>query len=82
MSKQTLGEILNAVRNDQTVEYEDLFYAVQTMESLNTFRHLDLSRALDRPQSKTFWSLYEEAFNREKRALDVTPKHWLGKNNE
>lgn len=79
MNGKTLSEILNAVHNEQTVEYNDLFYALQAMESLNTFRHLDLSRALDRPQSKTFWSLYEEAFNREKRALVVTPKYWLGR---
>lgn len=77
MSDATLITILDQVQNGEKPEYDDIYYALRMMESLHSFRHLDLFRALDRPE-KTFEDLYEQAFYREKRAYHTTPKQWLG----
>lgn len=85
----TLNEIIEAVRNGEKPEYDDLRYAVCALDALSTFDRMAfmrLSRAEREGKEKTWtasaqWQ-WEEHFNRHKRAGVVPPKDYVGWNND
>lgn len=86
MKKMTLGEVIDAVKNGERPEYDDLRYAVCAMDALMTFDRWALQQLAGREGSKVFdhGPMYqlEENFNRVKRAMAVPPKEYVGKNND
>lgn len=86
---RTLGEIIEAVKNGEKPEYDELRYALCALDSLHTFdstalRNLAEAELENKKQILVYrptWQ-YEESFNRNKRALSKTPKEWLGWNND
>lgn len=79
---KTLSEIIDAVKNGEKPAYDDLRFALLAMSHLHTF---DSSDMLDVFEATTEWNPIlhiraEEAFNRSKRAMNVSPKEYLGEN--
>jgi hypothetical protein len=86
---KTLGEIIEAVRDGERPEYDDLRYAICAMSALSTFDRqafMKLAEA-ERDTKKPFmvtsaqWQ-WEEHFNRTKRAMGKPPKEYVGWNND
>jgi len=86
---QTLHEIINAVRDGERVDYDDLRYAVCAMDALSTFDRMAFMKLAEaeRDGKKPFlttsaqWQ-WEEHFNRQKRAGSTPPKTYVGWNND
>lgn len=86
---KTLNEIVNAVRDGERPDYEDLRYAICAMEALSTFDRMAFMKLADAEKSgkKPFmtssaqWQ-FEESFSRHKRAGEKPPKEWVGWNND
>lgn len=86
---RTLSEIIEATRNGDRPEYDELRYAVCALDALSTFDRLALSKlALAERESKPRHFVYSaefqysERFRRMKRALSVDPKTYVGWNND
>lgn len=86
---KTLGEIIEAVRDGERPEYDDLRYAICAMSALSIFDRqafMKLAEA-ERETKKPFmvtsaqWQ-WEEHFNRTKRAMGKPPKDYVGWNND
>lgn len=88
MTKLTLSEIIDSIRDGKRPDYEDLRYAICAMDALLTFADMSL---------KTLWDVelgnkngrfftaekeYENQFYRLKRALAKPPKEYVGWNND
>lgn len=88
-TSKTLAEIIEAVRDGQRPDYEDLRYAICAMEALGTFNRRTLMRlaeAEERDQRRILgasaqWQL-QEHFRREQQAYTKPPKEWVGWNND
>lgn len=86
---KTLGELIEAVKNNEQPVYEELRYAVLALESLLSFdsqAFIGLAEA-EREQRKPLLTgsavfQWEEHFNRNKRALGTVPKEWIGWEND
>lgn len=86
---RTLGEILGIVHDGGKPEYDELRYALRAMESLSIFDMLAFARLADREsQNKDITgihgpeSAFERRFERMKGALAMSPKDYLGPNND
>lgn len=86
---KTLSEIVNAVRDGERPDYEDLRYAICAMDALAVFNRsafMKLAEA-ERGGRKPFmtssaqWQ-WEEHFRREQAALNKPPKEYVGWNND
>lgn len=69
---RTLSEILEATKDGEKPEYDEIRYALLALESLSVMDNLALSRiAADEQEGKKPHAFirYEESFNRTKRAL-------------
>jgi len=89
MTAKTLGEIIDAVRDGERPDYEDLRYAVCAMDALMTFDRMALS-SLHQAEAEgqrriltrsAIWQS-EENYNRVKRALEKPPKEYVGWSND
>lgn len=86
---KTLAEIIDAVRDGQRPDYEDLRYAICAMEALATFDSQSLLRlaAGEMDGKKPFlvtspkWQ-FQESMDRRRRALMKPPKEWVGWSND
>lgn len=88
MSK-TLNEVIDAVRNGEQVDYDDMRYAICAMSALTTFDRQAFMKLAEgeREGRKPFmvWSAqfqWEEHFGRHKRAGEQRPKDYVGWNND
>lgn len=89
MTAQTLGEIIEAVRNGERPDYDDLRYAICALDALATFDRLAFV-ALAEAENKGLKPIltrsavfqWEMNFNRNKVALSKPPKEYVGWNND
>ena len=86
---KSLSDILDAVRNGERPEYDELRYAVCALSSLATFDGMALQKLAEAEAEQKpkmlVWSAkwqHEECFNRWKTALGKSPKEWLGPSND
>jgi len=84
-----LSQIIEAVRNGERPDYEDLRYAICAMEALATFDSMALRKLAEAESEgkKPFmvWSAIwqmEESFRRHKTAGSKPPKEYVGWNND
>lgn len=86
---KTLHEIVDAVRNGERPDYEDLKYAICAMDALVSFDRMAFMKLAEaeREGKKPFlttsaqWQ-WEEYFNRRKRAGEKPPKEYVGWSND
>ena len=86
---KTLNQIVNAVRDGERPDYEELRYAVCALESLGTFNRMAFMRLAEAEREgkkpiltrSAQWQ-WEEHFRREKTAGEKSPKEWVGWNND
>ncbi len=83
MSK-TLGDIVEAVKDGERPEYDELLYAVIALESLRHFNHSALLRLSSDKPSIINNAEYqaEESFRRDKGAMSTPPIKWVGWNHD
>lgn len=89
MSTRTLGEIIEAVRDGERPDYEDLRYAICALEALAVFdrqafmKLAEAETAGKKPfmTSSAQWQ-WVEHFERAKRAIGKPPKEWIGWSND
>lgn len=89
MPAKTLSEIVNAVRDGERPDYEDLRYAICALDALATFNRTAAMRLAEaeREGRKPFlttsaaWQ-WEEHHRREQTALGKPPKEYIGWNND
>lgn len=82
---RTLGEIINAARNGERPEYDELRYAVCALDGLSTFDRVAFGRLAEAEQenkrpmltNSAVWQ-NEENFRRWKNALGMSPREYLG----
>lgn len=86
---KTLGDIIDAVRDGERPDYEDLRYAICATSALMTFDRNALSNlAIAETEGKKPVLIYSavfqhaENFNRVKRALSKPPKEYIGWGND
>jgi len=86
---KTLLEIIENIKDNQQVGYEDLKYSVLVLDALLYFEKKvarDLAKA--KRENKNAILIYNpewqetESFNRNKRAFSVSPKLYVGENND
>jgi hypothetical protein len=88
-SMNTLGDIIDSVRDGEKPEYEDLRYAICAMDALMTFDRMALMK-LSEAESEgkkpvlVYSAKYQfkENFDRVKLALEKPPKEYIGWNND
>jgi hypothetical protein len=84
-----LIDIIEAVKNNEKPDYDELRYAVLALSALNTFDSMAIGKLAEgeREKKKPFltysaeWQL-KELFRRNKAAFGKSPKEWLGWNND
>lgn len=84
-----LIDIIEAVKNNEKPDYDELRYAVLALSALKTFDSMAIGKLAEgeREKKKPFlmysaeWQ-FKESFNRNKRALDKSPKEWIGWDND
>lgn len=89
MSKSNLGQIIEAVRDGERPDYEDLRYAICAMSALLTFDRNAFMRLAEAETDgkKPFlvtsaqWQ-WEEHFRRVQSAMAKPPKEYVGWNND
>ncbi len=86
---KTLGEIIDAVRNGERPDYEELRYAICALEALATFDRQALMKLAETERegknpilTRSAVFQFEESFNRTKRARGADPKSYVGWNND
>jgi len=86
---RTLGEIINSAKLNEEVSNEELLYAVCAMDALMTFDSMALMKLAEgeregKKKILTFNPIWQhtESFARMKRALDKSPKEFVGWNND
>lgn len=84
-----LGEIINAVRDGERPDYEDLRYAICAMEALSIFDRNAFMKLAEAEQEgrKPFISTsavwqWQQRFRRGQVAMSKPPKEWVGWNND
>lgn len=86
---KTLGEIVEAVRDGERPDYDDLRYAICAMEALAVFNRQAFMKLAETERDgkkpvltrSAVWQ-WEEHFRREKIASDTPPKKYVGWNND
>lgn len=86
---KTLSEIVNAVRDGERPDYEDLRYAICALDALAVFNRnafMKLAKAEQEGHkpfltSSAVWQ-WEEHCRREQTALGKAPKEYVGWNND
>lgn len=80
-----LIDIIDAVKNNEKSDYDELRYAVLALSALNTFDSMAIGKLAEgeREKKKPFMTYsaewqFKESFNRNKRAFDKSPKEWIG----
>jgi hypothetical protein len=78
---RTLAEILEAAKSGNKPGHEECYWAMLALGALNHFNFVALERLADyegigRPFGPKFQ--FEEAFGREKKALEQSPREWVG----
>ena len=82
MSDKTLYEIYDNIRNCKDVEKEDLKLAVLTYRNLLWFANHDVEEIYKHTEQDIFTKMrFETNVMRYKKALDTTPRKWLGNEN-
>lgn len=86
---KTLDEIINAVRDGERPEYEELRYAICAMEALGVFHQsalfkLATAEAEGRKPVLVYSAQFqwEEHVRRTQVARSTSPKEWVGWNND
>ncbi len=86
---RSLGEIAEDVRSGARPPYEELRYAVIAYQALLTFDNMALMKLAEterenKPRLLTRSAVFQwkEYFNRVKRALEKSPKDWVGWEND
>lgn len=86
---RTLGEIIEAAKSGERPDYDELRLAVCVMDALMTFDRMAIWKLAEAEQEgkKPFmvWSAVfqrDENFNRVKRAMEKSPRDWLGPNHD
>lgn len=84
-----LGDIIDAVRDGEKPDYEELRYAICAMDALMTFDRMALRKLAEgekekRPAVLSFSAMFqlEENFERTKKAMEKDPKEYVGWNND
>jgi hypothetical protein len=75
---RTLYEIIEMVKSNQNPEYEELFYTVLVYNALH---YQDHRRVRELDKNKPEWMFENEksySFNDYKKALNMSPKEWIG----
>jgi len=86
---RTLGEIVDAVRDGERPDYEELRYAVCALEALLTFDRIAFGRLAEAEMEQrkplltrsAKWQ-FGEWLSRVQRARAKSPKEWVGWNND
>ena len=80
---RTLSEILVSAKNGTKPTHEECYWSMLVLDALNHFNYSALER-LTQNTNELFDADFqlEEAFNREKAALDTCPKKWIGWSND
>lgn len=82
MSNKTLYEIYDDICNNKPVEEEDLRLGLLVYRSLLWFANNDVEILYNDTNKNPFSKArFEQNVMRYKKALDTTPKHWLGNEN-
>lgn len=86
---KNLGDIIDDCMSGKKPEYDELRYAICAMDALMTFDRMTLSDLVktEKGEKKPILSYsaifqYKERFDRIKKAFSVSPKKWLGVNND
>lgn len=82
MSEKTLFEIYDDILNSKEVKEEDLRLAVLTYRNLLWFANHDVEELYKSTDKNVFAkNRFENNVMRYKKALNETPRHWLGEDN-
>lgn len=82
MSNKTLYEIYKDICNCKEVEKEDLILAVLTYRNLLWFANHDIEKIYQHGKQDMINKIrFDENVMRYKKALNTTPKKWLGEEN-
>ncbi len=83
MENRTLSDILILAKTGNMPTHDECYYAMLAMESLSIFDGIAFRRLASKPSKfLTPMKQYEESFNRWQKALNESPKEWLGTNND
>ena len=81
---RTLFEIIEAVKNNETLTEDEMRYSICAMDALMTFDRksfMTLVEGEEKGKNKFIYSptfQFKERFERIKSALNKSPKEWLG----
>ena len=80
---RTLSEILTSAKDGEKPNHDECYWAMLALSALNHFNYSALER-LTKNTGGPFGADFqlEEAFNREKAALNKSPQEWVGWNND
>ncbi|MEN6440518.1 MAG: hypothetical protein ABFD97_18240 [Syntrophobacter sp.] len=81
---RTLFEIIESAKDGNKPNHEECYWSMLALEALSTFDSIALRRLADGKERKFMtaeWQ-HKESWNRWKRALGVSPRHWVGPNND
>lgn len=81
---RTLGDIIEAVKDNEAATTEELRYSVLALSALHYFARASVQRLHEHPNSKiiTPQGEFEDGWNRDKAALAKDPKSFVGWNND
>lgn len=80
---RTLMEIIESAKGGNKPTYDECYYAMLALSALHSFDSHDLFRFIDeRHDNGINKFIVEEAFQRSKRAYAVSPKHFVGWEND
>jgi hypothetical protein len=76
---QSLSEIIEAVKNGEKPDYDDLRFGLLALSYLHTFDTQDMLEVFEKisGQNPMLAIRAEESFNRSKRAMSVPPRKYL-----
>ena len=77
----TLFEIVEAVKNNERVDHDDLRYALLAIDALHTFEQMDIERLAEHVNHPRVELIHKESWRRSKTAFAAFPKNWLGPDN-
>lgn len=76
-----LREIIELAKDGGKPEYADLLYAVLALSALHAFDRQDMLKVYSETDDKKMFGLKwraEESFKRSKKAMEVSPKDYVG----
>jgi hypothetical protein len=77
---RTLYEIIESAKSGEMPTHDECYWSVLALDALGTFDRMSFHRLVEGKIPAMVE--YEESFNRIKRALNVSPKDWVGPNND